>query len=465
MRRLDGRATDAAPDRDESNQRQRESRNGAVFLRLEPRVGDAEAARSPPRQANEAMMHRRRRVFVRHRALPPEFQDSIPKPIGRDVGGHRLADRDANAIRNPARPFPEELALLEAENAPPDAVEVDRDHRRGRARQDVLKTALEGEHHAGARDMPLGEDADELAALERLGGFIERSQERARALIGRDRDRAHDLQEKAEERSIEEPLPDDEADRTRRDRQDEQGIDERDVIANQKRRAVGRDAPRADDADAIDEPRQHDRDQAEEGFGEERQEVGGRAERDDRDDRENLRRREAERVDQRPINAACDEHAGEVDEVHRGDDAAALLGRGALLQERVERDREESRRRAQEHQEAEHHDRHRSDQQRGLAAQVQAPLSPRHEFGRCERQRQREERDADAAERNEAQLDASTRQRADQKAADGDADGRDRRDRHGQFFSLESQPVNGPHRGVGQDDDPQEPEVTDAEDA
>src|SRR5208283_340313 len=74
---------------------------------------------------------------------------------------------------NPVRQLPEEAPFFEAEDAAPDAVQGDGDDRRFHVFHDALEAAAKGEEVADARDLALGEDADDFAILD---GFAGRAQ-------------------------------------------------------------------------------------------------------------------------------------------------------------------------------------------------------------------------------------------------------------------------------------------------
>ena len=86
---------------------------------------------------------------------------------------HRLAETHRDGIGNRARQFPDEAPALEAENAAPHAVEIHGNDRRVHALHDALHAAAEGEQLADARDLPLSENADDFAVLDRVGGFAQ----------------------------------------------------------------------------------------------------------------------------------------------------------------------------------------------------------------------------------------------------------------------------------------------------
>ena len=111
---------------------------------------------------------------------------------------HRLADVERGDGRFDGRaeghddrpspafgPFPEEAALGEAHDAPPDVVEVDRDHRHLLSfGEDDFQASLEGARHPGPGELSFGEDPQGLAVVERLPAGLDRLPEGFRARVG-----------------------------------------------------------------------------------------------------------------------------------------------------------------------------------------------------------------------------------------------------------------------------------------
>jgi hypothetical protein len=75
----------------------------------------------------------------------------------------RCAEGDGHRIRHRSGRFQKKPSTLEAEDAAPDAIEVDRDDRHVEAADDPLEAALERQHVAGAADGAFGKDADDVA--------------------------------------------------------------------------------------------------------------------------------------------------------------------------------------------------------------------------------------------------------------------------------------------------------------
>jgi len=76
---------------------------------------------------------------------------------------HRLTECDGYRIRYLSRPFPEKLPALEAEYAPPESIQVDRDHRRIESLGNLFEPTLERQQVSGPRDRAFGENTDDVA--------------------------------------------------------------------------------------------------------------------------------------------------------------------------------------------------------------------------------------------------------------------------------------------------------------
>src|ERR1700675_1794962 len=82
--------------------------------------------------------------------------------------GHRFSETYGDRIGDCARKFPQEFPALETENAAPQAVEIYGHDRRVNAFYDALHAAPEGKQLADTRDLALGKNAHDLAALDRV---------------------------------------------------------------------------------------------------------------------------------------------------------------------------------------------------------------------------------------------------------------------------------------------------------
>src|SRR5262245_63845408 len=95
-----------------------------------------------------------------------------------------------DGAQRPFRKFPEVATALEAEDASPEAVQVDRNDRRIYALHDALKAAAKRKQLAGPRHLAFGEDADNLPVADRVAGRPHRLDQVSGTLFRRNRDGA-----------------------------------------------------------------------------------------------------------------------------------------------------------------------------------------------------------------------------------------------------------------------------------
>ena len=110
-----------------------------------------------------------------------------------------LAERDADGIRPLLRPLPEIFALKEAENAPPEAIQVDGDDGDVGPIHDFHDPPLKREQLSQPGQLPLGEDTDQLSTERQFAGGLQRSQDRFGALAAINGDDPIPLHEPAKE--------------------------------------------------------------------------------------------------------------------------------------------------------------------------------------------------------------------------------------------------------------------------
>src|SRR5579859_760101 len=103
-----------------------------------------------------------------HPALRVEFLHGLTHLEWCGGWRHRFAEADGHGVGEIPWYLPEETAFLEAKNAAPHMVEADGNDRRIHIFHHPLETTSEREQLANARDLSLGEDADDVAVLDRL---------------------------------------------------------------------------------------------------------------------------------------------------------------------------------------------------------------------------------------------------------------------------------------------------------
>ena len=208
------------------------------------------------RGAHEARVQRIERTEAEPHHLGAELLNRLTR--GRRFHGRRqrLAERDGDGIGQPLGQLPEEAALAEAEDAAPQAIEMDRNHRHVEAVDDALEAAFEGEQAAGAADRAFREDADDVAVLQLFACALERFDHFLPIAAG-DGDRFHQAHQRVEHRHLVIRPVDHEPDESLHAGADQQAVDVRHVIAHEQRRAAERHVFLADDADAVERVGEH----------------------------------------------------------------------------------------------------------------------------------------------------------------------------------------------------------------
>ena len=123
-------------------------------------VGEGQPGGVPACPTDEPVMQRPAIGLAVGPGLLVEVVDRLPNRVERRLGRERDAERDRHRQGNP---LGERAGMHRAEEARRGAVQVDGDDRRRPALDDPLQPALERLDHAGAGDLPLGEDADQLS--------------------------------------------------------------------------------------------------------------------------------------------------------------------------------------------------------------------------------------------------------------------------------------------------------------
>ena len=153
-------------------------------VRMNCRPSDRPPAGADRRRISHAELHQREAHF-----RPRSYVDGSGAPNATVTG-----------YGNARRPLPEEPPALEAEDAAPDAIEVDRNDRHVEPVDDALEAALERQHVAGPADRALGEDADDVAGLELLARRARATPTASRP--AGDRNRVHQLQQPVQRRVL-----------------------------------------------------------------------------------------------------------------------------------------------------------------------------------------------------------------------------------------------------------------------
>ena len=104
--------------------------------------------------------------------------------------------------------FPDVAAALEAENAPPDSIEMDRNDGRIDALHDALVASPEGEKLSDARHLPFGKNANHLTVANRVACRSQGADHVAWPLLGRNRNGASCPGEQADQGPVVETFVD-----------------------------------------------------------------------------------------------------------------------------------------------------------------------------------------------------------------------------------------------------------------
>ena len=178
-----------------------------------------------------AAAHRRRL-----RADAPSARRALPPPASTPAAG--APNATVTGYGNRAGHFQKKRAALEAEDAAPDAIEVDRHDRHVEAVDDPLEAALERQQVAGAADRAFREDADDVAVLQLL-----RARARSRATASRPPPTGialQHLQQRVHRPVLVVRLVDEEADEPLDARADQRAVDVREVVADEQRGSARR---------------------------------------------------------------------------------------------------------------------------------------------------------------------------------------------------------------------------------
>ncbi len=368
-----------------------------------------------------------------------QFHDRLAHFPGAGRRLHRLAERHGDRQRHAPRPFPEELAVLEAEDAAPDAVQMYRDNGHVDAFQDTLHAPAERQQIARAAQRALGEDADYMALLQRLAGAGEGLVDQL-GIAAADGDRMHGAEQPVQHRQVVVGAIHDEAHEARQGGADQQAVDEGDMVADQQGRAFARHVLRTRHSDAVDAVGQQPQQEAHEEIAELDQHVDRGGEGGEPDHQHDLVGRQMHRVAQHPQHARGEHDAEHVEEIVGGDQPAALVGAGAQLQEGVERHDEQAGGEA---------DQRQRDQRQGVG-------------GGRRRQQQGADADADRSQGHQAEFHMVARQAAGGDAAESDAH------RHGHVHQAdlgvaEAQDLLAQQHVAELQQRAQEPEIADAQ--
>src|SRR5262245_4179711 len=140
-------------------------------------------------------------------------------------------------MQGPLRQLPHIPSTLEAEDASPDAIEMNRNDRRIDAFHNAFKTGTKRKHLADSRHLAFGENANNFPVANRIARIAQRTDHVPGALLGRYRYGIYRSGEKADDRTFVVLLLDQETNRTLSRACQQHGIDERQMVADKQRAA------------------------------------------------------------------------------------------------------------------------------------------------------------------------------------------------------------------------------------
>lgn len=141
-------------------------------------------------------------------------------------GGDGSAEDDGDRIGNAARYFPEIFAAMEGEDGAPELIHPDRDDGSAGLASDQLEAALQAEQGAGAGELALRENADDLAGANEVGSCTDG----LLCMPGGDGDGFDEPEQPVEGGLAVDRIEDEEADGAGRSDLEDNGVDPGDVI-------------------------------------------------------------------------------------------------------------------------------------------------------------------------------------------------------------------------------------------
>nr|GEU28364.1 hypothetical protein [Tanacetum cinerariifolium] len=251
---------------------------------------------------------------------------------------HRFAHRQRQARAQAVAERALELVfLVPAEQMRPQSAQRHRDHRHLGPLDDLGNAALERIDLAGARQLPLGENAYQLALVQRLGDIDVRFFHQPWIFLGRrDGNGARGAEDPAQKRRLENPVVHHEPDRARADGADHQRIDVADVVTYQHGRAFGGNAAGVHRVHAVHGVNQQPGQEAHQEFRHQREDVDGHHGIEQRRHQEQLGDAQA-LAQQHDGRAGRRHHEQRVEDVHAGNGARQVGGIGAQLDQREQR--------------------------------------------------------------------------------------------------------------------------------
>ncbi len=169
----------------------------------------------------------------------------------------RVAEHDGDGVGNASRDLEEEPPTAAAEDTAPDAIEEHGNDGGIVALDDSLHAPAKGQQHPGTADLTLGKNTDDLARLEAFAGLPHGIEQHPGTGRRGDRNGPDGPHEGLEQAVFEVVGINQETDGPFQGGHDEQAVDERHVVGDEKGASGCGDFVRVQDAQAIDGVRQH----------------------------------------------------------------------------------------------------------------------------------------------------------------------------------------------------------------
>ena len=262
--------------------------------------------------------------------------------------GHRGAHIQTYAAESatPERPNHRAIFLDPAEVRAPQISKGHGNHRHAtRTRYSLLSRALQNLHDAALEllqravfgNAAFREDGQQVAAFEHLGSGIKRSLIRGRVLSTRCyRYRFGEAKQPAQHGHFENVVVHQKVNWARAGRHQQHGVHKAHVVARQNGSAGGGDVVIARDLEAVDKVRQHPRHKAQQILGYQHEDVKRHHRIGKPSEQEDLRNREVV-LEQQPGDDRAGNHEQRVQNIIGGDDAGAVRGLAAQLDQRIHR--------------------------------------------------------------------------------------------------------------------------------
>ena len=224
---------------------------------------------------------------------------------------HRRPEAHRDGMGNAMGQFPDEPPLFEAEQTAPHPVERDWHDGRVHVFHNALQPAPERKQLADACDLSLGKDAHDMPFLDRVAGGLQRLEQVAGPLFGRNGNHAQRAGKRFYVRQLVNALEHHEPHMPVRRGDEQQRIDERNVVAYEQRAALCGNVVAAIHPHAINRVGGDPQKETQKGAGQQPEAVKRSTEREQGGHHKNLARTQVQHAAQQIENARRDKDADE----------------------------------------------------------------------------------------------------------------------------------------------------------